>query len=134
MPLTDIGTGTSITFVTSAFDAEFLSVDWSGISRGSVDSSHLLTVDWRTFIPTDLVDPGTLQLEMAFDPSDEPPLHDDIEDIIVTFPIPTGLTTPADWHGDGFMTDFEFGVPLEEKMTATSSLKMSGEIFFTAAA
>jgi len=134
MPLTDIGTGTSISFVTSAFTAEFLAVDWSGISRGAVDSSHLLTVDWRTFIPTDLVDPGELQVEMAFDPSDEPPLHDAVERLIVTFPVPPGLTTPADWQGDGFMTDFEFGVPLEDKMTATGTLKMTGEIFFTAAA
>ncbi len=134
MPLTDIGTGTSITFVTTAFDAEFLSVEWSGISRGAVDSSHLLTVDWRTFIETDLVDPGTLQVEMAFDPSDEPPWLDAKEVIIVTFPVPPGLVTAATWRGDGFLTDFEFGVPLEDKMTATGSLKMSGAITTAAAA
>jgi hypothetical protein len=134
MPLTDIGTGTSIVFVTSGFDAEFLSVDWSGIARGVVDSSHLLTVNWRTFIPTDLVDPGEIQVEMAFDPSDQPPLHELPERIIVTFPVPAGLVTPANWQGDGFMSGFEFNVPLEDKMTGTGTLKMTGEVFFTAAA
>lgn len=134
MPLTDIGTGTSIVFVSSAFEAEVLAIDWSGIARGVVDSSHLLTVEWRTFIPTDLVDPGEIQMEIAFDPSDEPPLHEDVERIRVTFPVPSGLVTPATWQGDGFMSGFEFNVPLEEKMTGTGTLKMTGEIFFAAAA
>lgn len=134
MSLCDIGTGTSIVFGTSAFTAELTAVDWSGISRGSVQCSHLGTTNFHKFIPTDLVDPGELNIEFNFDPSTTPPYDQPVETITVTFPVPDGLSTPADWEGDGFMTNFEFTVPLEEKMTGSATLKMTGAIVITAAA
>ena len=63
----DIGTGTAVTFATSGFTGHLLDVSWDGLERASIDTSHLGTVDYMTFIPGDLVDPGEISLELAFD-------------------------------------------------------------------
>ena len=127
----DIATGTTVNFATSGFTGHLLDVSWDGIERVSVDTSHLGTVDFRTFIPGELTDPGELSLELAFDPDDTPPFNGAAEVITVTFPL-FALTTPADWEANGFMRTFSLGAPLEEKMTATTAIKMSAAIAITA--
>lgn len=117
----DIGTGTSITFSTG-FLAEILDITPPGPSRGAVDTSHMGTSSYKTFIPTDLVDWGELKVEMAFAPSADPPIEDVAESIVITFP---DATT---WTFSGFMTNFEAKVPLEDKMTATATIKVTGNV------
>ena len=137
----DIGTGTTITFGTSNFSSELTGLGWSGIARESVDTSHMGTsaagateIGQRTFIPGDLVDPGEISIELHFDPDQQPPIDQATETITISFPLVAGDATPADWACSGFMTDFELGVPLEDKMTATATLKITGNITLTAAA
>ncbi len=127
----DIATGTTVVFADSGFTGHLLDVSWDGIERVSVDSSHLGTANFRTFIPGELTDPGELSLELAFDPDDDPPFNGDAEVITVTFPL-FSLLTPAKWVASGFMRTFSFGAPLEEKMTASTAVKMSAAIVITA--
>lgn len=127
----DIATGTTVSFLISGFTGHLLDVSWDGMERASVDSSHLGTEDFRTFIPGELTDPGELAIELAFDPDDTPPFNGVVEEVTVTFPL-FALTTPAKWIANGFQRTFSNSAPLEEKMTATLGIKMSGAIVVTA--
>jgi len=130
MPITpdDVGTATTVVFATSAFEAHITGANWSGIKRDPIDTTHFGTTSARTFIPGDLYDAGELQLDLAFDPKETPPYGGAVETVTVTFP--DGST----WAASGFMTDFGNTVQVEEKMTASATIKFTGPITITAAA
>jgi hypothetical protein len=137
----DIGTGTTITFGTSGFTASIMSVRWSGISRPSVPTSHMGTAAAgankfgnATFLPGEIIDPGEMTLELQFNPQTNIPIAAVPETITVTWPLVTGDSTPANWSGSGFVTVFEITDPLDEKMTATMTIKMSGNVSYVDAA
>jgi len=123
---TDVGTGSTITF-SSGFFGEILSIGWSGISREAIETSHMGTTGGRTFIPGDLYDPGELSVELNFEATDDvtTPIAAAAETVTVTFP---GSDT---WAASGFMTSFEITDPLEDKMTASATIKFSGDITVT---
>lgn len=132
MAATTIGTGTTVTFGTSGFTAQILEVGWGGIERESVESTHMGTTDAKSFIPGTLYDPGELELEIAFDGDDAPPIGGAVETITVEFAKKSsGSTNGAQWAASGFVTEFEATAPLEDKMTATMTVKLTGAISFT---
>ena len=124
--MAEVGTGTSITFDTGFF-AEILSVNWSGISRAVIDTTHMGTTTAMTYTPGDLIDPGELQVEIAFAPGTAPPWDSVAETVTVTWP-DAGAAT---WAASGFMSGFEATGTIEERMTATGTLKLSGDITIT---
>jgi hypothetical protein len=123
--MADSGTGTTITFGTSNFTAELLSVDVSDQERGFIDTTHMGTTGARTKSPLDLVDRGGLDIEFNFDPDIEPPIDQAAETITLTFPLPAGQVTAGTLAGTGFMTNWSAGIPLEDKMTATATIVWS---------
>lgn len=134
----DVTTGSTIVFGTSGFTSEIMSFTWSGIAREPIDTSHLGTAAAssnefgnRTFIPGRLIDPGEATLERHFDPDQDIPIGAVAETITITFPLVTGDTTAANWAGSGFATAFDVTGPLDEKMTATMTVKFSGNITMT---
>lgn len=137
----DVGTGTTIVFGTSGFSAEIVGVQLGGVSREAIDTSHMGTTPTpagkmgsRTFMPGDLSDGGELQLEVHHDPDLVPPIGGAVETVTVTFPLPAGQATPASYAFSGFVTGYSAAVPLEDKMTGTLSVKVSGPITPTASA
>lgn len=122
----EIGTGTTITFA-SGFFAEILDVSPPNASRESIQVSHMGTTDAHTFKPTDLADWGELTVEMGFDPATTVPITNAAETVTITFP-DSGATT---WVFEGFMTGFEPSDPLEDRMTATATIKVSGPVVQT---
>lgn len=121
---TDIGTGTTVTFGTSGFTADILGVNHDGIAREAINTSHMGTTNDHTFMPTDLVDNGEISLEIAFVPSLSPP-------IITNGPAETVTINYAgtgSWAASAFQTGFSIGAPLEDKMTGTLTLKVTGGI------
>jgi len=131
----NVSTGLTITF-SSGFFAQITDVQWSGITRPAIKTSHMGTAAPAagkfgndTFIPGDLSDPGELQVEGHFNPDTLPPIDGAAETCTVSIP---GSATPATWAGSAFMTNFEVGMPLEDKMTFTATLKFSGNITRTA--
>ena len=131
MPV-DNGTGGSITFGTSGFTANISNINWDGIERVSIPTSHLGTTTAHTFIPGDLYDPGEISLDIQFDPDNFPPINSAAETITVNFPLSSGGSTAADWEATGFCTGASNVVPLEALMTGTITLKISGAITATA--
>ena len=123
-----VGTGATITFNTGFF-AEMISISADDWSRESIDSTHLGTTTARTFLPSTLYDPGTLTVEMLMVPGTTPvtPMTAAAETVTVTFP-DSGAATYA---ASGFMTVFSYGIPLEDRITATATIKFTGAITVT---
>lgn len=121
----DIGTGSTVVFGTSAFSADILSIDISGVTRETYNTSHMGTTSSHTFALVDLVDNGTLTLEIAWVPGLVPPIltNGAMETVVLTFG-GTGST----WTFSCGQTELGVVVPLEEKMTATCTFKISGSI------
>ena len=131
----DIGTGTTITFGTSGFNAQIESASWGGITREIIDVTHLGTtpasggeIGSREYLAGDLSDPGELTLELHFNPNLQAPIEGDPETITVTYPLVSGDTTSASWSAQGQMTGYDHEIPLEDKMTATATVKITGPI------
>lgn len=141
----DIGTGMTVVFGTSGFTGELISFNWSGISRPSVDTSHMGTAapgankfGNRTSIPGDLSDPGEAVLEIhlhteQLDVTQRPPIDLVEETITFTFPKAAGDAAAAKWAAQGYVTDMDVVTGLDEKLMATVTVKFTGEVEITAA-
>ena len=134
-PAVNVSTGLTITF-DSGFFAQITNVNWTGITRPAIKTSHMGTaapssnqIANDTFIPGDLIDPGSLEVEGHFNPDTDPPM-DQAAAATCTVTIP-GSTTPATWAASAFMTEFSIAMPLEDKMTFSATLKFSGIISIT---
>lgn len=135
----DLGNGASITFGTSGWTAQITSLAWNGVSRASVETSHLGTsaaaagkIGSKTFMPASLTDPGSLAIEGHFNPNTNPPIEQAAETITVTFPLVSGDSTAANWQASGFMTDFAItGIVNDEKMMFSATVKLSGSVTMT---
>ena len=130
----DIGTGAQIDFDTSSYGysgegVELLSLNWSGLSRESIEFTHMETTSpgGRIFKPSDLYDPGTIDVEWHFNADLDPPAMTETVAETITITFDDGTT----WVADGFMTDFSFSAPLEDKMVASATLKVTGDITIT---
>lgn len=123
-PACDILTGSTITFSTGFF-AQIVSASWSGQSRPAIPTSHCGTATKATFIPGGICDPGSLEVELHFNPDTTPPTEAVAETLTFTF------AGGATWAATGFMTDFAWRGELDGKMIATATIKFSGDITIT---
>lgn len=134
----DLGTGTKITIGGAAM-VEVLDVRPPGMSRASVDTTHMLSEWTRENIPAKLIEWGELEMDIAFDPGWTPPFGtkdntkkwygtgasgavDSIKTCVVTFP---GAET---WTFSAWVSKYDPKDPVEDKMTATISLKSTGDV------
>lgn len=132
--MADEGYGVAITF-DSGFFGEINNVEGPSMSREAIDTSHAGTTGgFRTFQPSDLVDHGEVEVTIAFDPDQEPPIDQAAETVTITYPIPSGMSSGATWQFSGFMTGATPTVPFDDKMTMSATLKVSGDITYTPAA
>lgn len=128
--------GVSITF-SSSFFAEVTNLSWTGITRTAVETSHSATTTAMTFRPSDLYNPGQLEIQGHFDHDKvvTTPLTSTAETVTVTFPLDTSETTSATWVASGFLTDFswEGGTVDDPAASYSATLKLTGGITVTAA-
>ncbi len=123
----DVGTGTTIVFGTSSFSAELLSINGNDISREDIDVTHMGSSAYKEFMPSDLIDGGSIDIEIAFDPDAQPPIAAAAETITITFPIPAGSASGATFVFTGYINTWSWTDPLEDKMTATATIKVDGK-------
>ena len=129
----DMGFGVTVTF-SSGFVALVRGVRRRGMAREPIDTSHAATTNgWMTFIPSDLKDPGEVEIDMIFKPDQTPPITGAAETVTITYPVPSGLTNGATWANSGFLTGFENECPYDALMTATAVIKFSAAPTITAA-
>jgi len=131
--MADVGTGVTITFGTSAFSASITNVSLADIERASIDVTHMASTT-KEYMPGDLVDWGSIEIEILFDPDTWPPIDQAAETITVTFPTPSGHSSGATAVGSGFLTKVTGTIPLENAMKMTCTLKWAGSVAFTDAA
>ena len=124
--MADVGTGTTIVFGTSGFSAEVMTINGNDITREDIETTHMGTTGYKTYIPGDLVEGGAIEMEINFDPDAQPPITGVPETITITFPLPAGGITPADVEFSGYVNSWSWADPMEEKMTADVSIKVDG--------
>lgn len=125
--VTDTGFGITVTFA-NGFLAEIIDCTPPEESREAVDTSHSTTPQGRkTFIPSDLIDDGELQVTIAFHPDKAVPIDQPAEQTTINFP--SGTT----WAFEGFMTNHAPAAPIDDRMTADVTIKASGPITITPA-
>ena len=119
-----ITTGLTITFQ-SGFFAEILSVTGPSAAREAINTSHMGTAsNAHTFTPANLVDWGELSVELIFAPGTSPVTAMTAAAETVTINMPD--TGTATWAISGFMTSFEPTGSLDDKMTASATIKFTG--------
>jgi hypothetical protein len=92
MPKTG-NTGT-IAFTETGVTLSFTKIGEWQATRGKLETSHLETEDFKEFIPDDLADPGEIELEALFDPTEDlADISEGVETITVTYPLEN-----ADWE------------------------------------
>ena len=127
-----VGTGTTFTLGTSTFTVDRLSFGVDGLSRESIETTHLLTSTARTFIASDLYDPGTLTIEFQLD-STTPATTMDVETLLgaaaETWNI--AMNENGDFGGNGFIKELSWNYPLEELATGTMVFQCTGAIATT---
>lgn len=128
--VTDVGTGSTITFQ-SGLIAEILDVNWNGMARSSHETSHMGSANnAKTFVPGKLRDPGEIQVEINFDGDANYwlALIQAAETVTLTFPIPSGDVSGPSLAASGFLTNVDVSDPMEDVMTATLTIKLSGDV------
>ena len=125
------GFGTTIDFATSGFTAKITGVRRRNAGREKVETTHMESTDgWETSIPSDIKRAGEFEIDFQFNPQTHPapPIDEDPETITVTYP--NGATAAF----TGYMTDYEDEQPLDELMTGSATIVVSGSITHTPAA
>jgi hypothetical protein len=118
-----IGTGATITFGTSGFTAEFMSVDGSGNDGiEDINISHLGTTGYHKYIPTSIKEGGEFSLPILYDGTDNPVVG--VAEVITIAWSNAGTS----WAFSGYMKEFTPTAPLEDKMTANIVVKVAGDI------
>jgi hypothetical protein len=128
----DIGQGTFVSFGTAVHTAtgyKITGVNHGGISRAVADATHMTSAA-KEFIGSAIYDPGELSLEVLHDPSIKP--FNDLKNVatnqVVTVSWANGGTAVSAWTAFGFAQSFEAGAQMEDMMSGTLTIKLSGEI------
>ena len=128
----DIGQGSYVGFGTALHTAtgyKITSVQHGGISRAVADATHM-TSSAKEFVASAIYDPGELTVEVLFDPSIKPTadLSNVATNQVVNVYWASGGTTTTLWSTYGYATAFEAGAQMEEMMSGTLTIKLSGTL------
>lgn len=140
----DAGTGVTVVFGTSAWTGELLSADWTAVARNAIETTHMGSVNaqnWgsRSFLASDLVDAGELAIvvhanTLQTSATQSPAIIEAvIETITLTWPKAVGDTTAATWAASGFVTNVDTTFPLDDVVTHSVTVKLTGSVTIVAA-
>ena len=118
-----VGDGTTITFASSGFTGNIVSINGPSTSRAAVDKSHLGSSGWKEFQASGLVDGGEVSLTVQYDPTVSIPVSAAAETVTID-PAGSGQTLVF----TAFVSSANHTFDLDEMMTADMTLKVSGAI------
>jgi uncharacterized membrane protein len=128
----DIGQGTYVTFgsaLATATGYKITGVNHGGITRAVADATHMQSVA-KEFVGSSIYDPGELSVEVLFDPSIKP--TSDLTNVATNQTVnvywAAGGTATQLWSAYGFATGFEAGAQMEDMMSGTLTIKLSGTL------
>ena len=123
----DIGHGTTFTWDGSGSTKEYavLSVGGPKLSADAVEKTNSNSTGlWREFM-AGLKDAGEASMEINFDP-DKPITVGTEGSLVIKFPKKTGNTNGATFTCNAVCTGFEVTDPIDDRMTANVSFKLTG--------
>ena len=129
-PLVDVGTGATLTFSSTSYTSEIVSINATGRSRVAVDVTKLSSTA-NEHIRGDLIEPGQYEIEMHYQPDNPPPIFGTTsqENFVLTFPIWGTQQTGAKEAVAGFIQSVDGpNVGVDEKMVVTVTVKLSGAV------
>lgn len=128
----DIGQGTYVSFGTALHTAtgfKITGVNHGGVTRAVADATHMLSTA-KEFVASSIYDPGELSVEVLFDPSVKP--TGDLANVATSQTVnvywANGGSAVAMWSAYGYMTQFEAGAQMEDMMSGTVTIKLSGTL------
>ena len=121
----DTGHGATIAFGTSGFTAKWRKIGAVEHAGEKVDSTTLDASGFKTFLPGDILDPGEVELEIAFDSEGDQPTALEAETITITFPLAPGQATPATLAGTGFTMSFTASPEMSTNTLQVGKLKVA---------
>lgn len=126
-------TGHGATLTLSGFSVSIISIGGFTQSRPALDTSHLGTTDYRTFIPGDLADPGEFEVTFFYDSSTEAPIVGAAASLTITLPDSTsGSGSGATIAASAFCTSWTTPeLVTDQLMTATATFKWADGPTFT---
>lgn len=126
----DIGQGTYVSFGTALHTAtgyKITGVNHNGISRAVADATHMLS-SAKEYVASTIYDPGEVSVEVLHDPTVRP--FSDMTNVatnqVVSVYWANGGTNVALWSAFGYMTGYEAGAQMEDMMSGTVTIKLSG--------
>ena len=125
--MADQGTGVSITFASGYFGS-ILSMTGPGPTRAAIDITTFATTGGKEFVPSDLYDPGELEAEILFAPGTTPHVFGSAAESCTVTWSDSGAAT---WAMSGFMTACNPTTVLDDRVKATCTLKLSGDVTIT---
>lgn len=128
----DIGQGTYVTFGTALHTAtgyKISGVNHGGITRAVAAATHMLS-SAKEFVASSIYDPGELSVEVLFDPSIRPTadLANVATNQVVNVYWANGGTATSLWSAFGYASGFEAGAQMEDMMSGTLTIKLSGTL------
>ena len=128
----EIGTGITVTFgTTTTFVARILGVIFSAISR-PVIPDHDMSSTHMDKVPGKVEDWGSVDVEYLQDQDDIEgtggvPINVDPETITFQWPLKSGQSTAAKLEGMGFVNNFTFPAPFEDRQSGTYTVTWKGK-------
>ena len=109
----DTGHGATAAFSSSTGYDNYLftTIGLGGSTIPTIDTTHLGTTGFRTYIPGDLKDTNEISFGFRFDPEDQSAATlpvGTVQTLTITWPNSGGLATEATLTGTGFVTDYQF--------------------------
>lgn len=127
--MADTGTGATFSLSVSNQSSAIRSITMPEFAVEDIETTHLGTTNFKTYIPSDLTEPGEITIEYLFDATSDAIIARGADEIVtVTWPIhTTGNTTNATFVADGYvrsikLPDFAVG----ELQIATLVFKLNG--------
>lgn len=121
------GQGTTVTFGSSGFSAALIAVKGPGLSRAAIDATTMASTPGMEYIPAELYDGGELTLTVEHDGTDDPPILS--TNVAETVTIDWGGLGNS-WSFQGFVTGYEPGASIGERMQAEMTVKVTGGVTF----
>lgn len=118
--------------------AEIQSISGPSLARDSVETTHMKSPNhFRQFIPG-LSDGGDLTFDISFEPTEV--THVDVTGLlsqlqeleVINYKLTWPDTALTEWIMPGFITGFEVDIPMDDKITASITIKVAGAPDFDA--
>lgn len=128
------GTGASISFGTSGFAADLISLTLPEFTREAIETTHLGTTGAKTFKSAKLYTVGDIAATFDHDPSETNMVTQDAETITITYPLQSGEATAKTLAFTGFaMSSGGEEMTVDNRMITSITIKAQGAITETPA-